>query len=885
MSLLLRASRLVAAIAALAIVVPCAVRPADAQGVTANAQTITGTVVDARTALPLAGVRVTAQGRTTASATTDANGHFSLSLPPGDYTLLASGPGYQTAQSDDVPLIAGTPGSVTLSLQRDAGGGRRQTRVIGRTSTNSHAALQTASVVYRNISTDDLVDQGSYRIADALKTQPGISVSGGNQSAAPADDIHFSIRGIGALETQTLLDGHPLAQGIPGGFSFELSPIAAVADTRVVYGAGSDLYPVSAIGGVIDMRTIEPTRTMQSNLITNYGTFAKTGTILQTTGTIDKLGYAFAVGSQGTNGYFRNARVYNFSAATDPSGGPGTPGYQSGVYNEDTSSNGKTVFGKLRYQLAPNTRLTAQVLSEGFYDDKTGNGDTDYATPQLLLANYAANPPANNGGCPAGQYSTKGAVPCLTQGQYVANYSGWNGAGPAFQTLSLADYSARLDTKLGKVGFSLEGFGNRYTWHYDRSGQLPAAADGSSFYTNDTYSSSAGFTATTSYDTAANALALGLYGANYTYLTSTNSGGSIGYGGRPAKEVALFLRDSYQLPNIPVTAFFNAWERRSDVTDTSSFNPRLALVWQQHASFVRVAAGSTTTQPDLGSYAPFTPAATGSLIGTISNGKPVTIGNIPGGALKPESGVDEEVSFGHRFGRDSIAQVTLYNTNVFNKIYSTAVPISQLPAGTIPASVIAFYRAFVDANGGTNSTLMASGPLNLAQVQARGIDLNGNQNLIAGFSFDYDYAVQSTLLKSADINVLQNNLSFIPGAQLPDIPLHRFNLGLGWEHRGYTAHLNYFHESENNTRHLPSYGYFDLVTGAQVGPGRLAIAVGNLFNQRVDYRGLEYSGYPHALNQYADPVSGYLPQIGNAATEQFGLPARQINLTYSLRTK
>lgn len=896
MSFRLRASRLVAVIAVFVFVFARAVQPADAQGVTTtSSQAITGTVVDARTALPLAGIRVTAQGATSVSATTDASGHFTLSLQPGVYSLLASGSGYQTAQSDDVTLVSGTQASLTLSLQRDNTGGRQQTQVIGHTSTTAHAALQNASVVYRNISTDQVLDQGFYRIVDALKTQPGVFVAGGNQSAAQADDIHLSVRGIGSLETTTLLDGHPLAQGIPNGFSFELSPIAAIADTRVVYGAGSDLYPVSAIGGVIDMRTIDPTKTPQSTFIGNYGTFAKSGFIAQTTGTFDKLGYAFAFGSQGTNGYFRNARVYNFSAAADPSGGPGTPGYQSGVYNEDTSSNSKTLFGKLRYQLTPTTRLTVQALGEGFYDDKTGNGDTDYMTPQFLIANYNANPPPNNGGCPAGQYATKAAntqfgpgpaVPCLSQANYIANYSGWNGAGPAFQTLSLADYSARLDTKVGKVGFAIEGFGNRYTWHYDRSAQIPySQTPGDVFYTQDTYSSSAGVTGTASYDTENNALAAGFFGVNYSYHTATDSGGSLGYGGRPAKEMAFFLRDSYQFTGTPFTAFFNAWQRRSDVTNTSSFDPRLALVWQKHGTVLRVAAGSTTTQPDLGSFAPFTPASTGSLIGTISNGKPVTIGNIPGGALKPERGVDEEFSIGHRFGRDSIAQVTLYNTNVYNKIYSAAVPISSLPGGTIDPAVVAFYRNFVNNNGGPNSTLMASGPLNLAQVVARGIDLNGRQSLVAGFSFDYDYAVESTMLKSADINVLQNNLTYIPGSQLPDIPLHRFNVGLGWEHRGYTAHVNYFHESENNTRHLPSYGYFDLVTSAPFGPGRFAVGVSNLFAQRVDYRGLEFSGYPHALNQYADPVAGYLPQIGNAATEQFGLPARQINVTYSLRTK
>jgi hypothetical protein len=29
----------------------------------------------------------------------------------------------------------------------------------------------------------------------------------------------------------------------------------------------------------------------------------------------------------------------------------------------------------------------------------------------------------------------------------------------------------------------------------------------------------------------------------------------------------------------------------------------------------------------------------------------------------------------------------------------------------------------------------------------------------------------------------------------------------------------------------------------------------------VDYRALKFSGYPRALNQYADPVAGYLPRI------------------------
>ena len=48
-----------------------------------------------------------------------------------------------------------------------------------------------------------------------------------------------------------------------------------------------------------------------------------------------------------------------------------------------------------------------------------------------------------------------------------------------------------------------------------------------------------------------------------------------------------------------------------------------------------------------------------------------SIGTAPSADLKPERGVDEELSYGHTWSGDSITQLQLYNVNVYDKLYST----------------------------------------------------------------------------------------------------------------------------------------------------------------------------------------------------------------------
>jgi len=90
---------------------------------------ISGKVVDADSKAPLAGVSVVAEGPMTARAASSSNGTFTLKgLVPGNYILITSLNGYETAQSQTIAVAEGMEQSVTLSIARKSPGA---TTVLG----------------------------------------------------------------------------------------------------------------------------------------------------------------------------------------------------------------------------------------------------------------------------------------------------------------------------------------------------------------------------------------------------------------------------------------------------------------------------------------------------------------------------------------------------------------------------------------------------------------------------------------------------------------------------------------------------------------------------------------------------------------------------------
>ncbi len=895
-----------------------------------------GAVIDSSTGLPVASATVVASGPKSANATTNRDGRFTFApLEPGLYTLTASANGYQPAQSDQVTIFTGASQSVTLNLQRVSGSSNLKT--IGSTSVRASSSLQKASVLYQQISPEAVTEQGLYRLGDALRQLPGV-INGGSDTAAPADDINLNFRGIGNLETLTLFDGHPVGYGLQNPYNADISPAPLFGNVLAVYGSGADqLYPINAIGGVFDFQTLNPTAKSHVLLSQQFGTFGQATSIFTATGTVDKIGYAFAASGQGTDGPVKHRNdIFAYSAAQDP--GATDRFRQNGFYQVDTATATHTLLGKLTFPIAKNTTALISALTESFYDDKTGNGDLDFLpysvalqsalagistdaapvtyTPVKGSAAYGASggsdiacpngtlPLSNGNGIPSGTYTnntigtlypgSNAHTACVTPQQYAANSSGLNGAGPAFQTYNLQDYHARITQTNGKQESYVDAYVDNYTHHYDRDNQLPynvVPGDNPNSYYEGVVNS--GLTLGTTFTSDFSSTGLGFFYNNAAYSTYS-SPGPIAITAATKSDFSAFLRQSYRFPTLPVTLYGNVWLKNAGETNTSFVDPRAAAVITLKNDVFRLSAGESTTQPYIAAInSPFQQGSTGALAGSVTSGpggscgsaasSPISVGNGGGGSfLRPERGIDTEASYGHRFGGDSTIQATFYNTNIFDKIYSSRTPLSITGTGFInPAyltQVESLVRVICGQNFDVNTGLGIRSPVNLGHIRAQGLELTGRQRLVQHLSLDYDYGIDSVKLVSAPTSLLAFNSTQILGSQLPSVPLHQYNLGLNYEFiRNANFHIAYHHVSDNNTKNLPPYGYADALVAAPAGPGRLAIAVNNLFNSNAYYEGFVNLGVPQATNSFANGTP--------RSSERFGLPNRTVTFTYTLSSK
>lgn len=906
MSTMLRHARAIAfACAALLLALTSSVVPVRA----AATATISGVVNDEQTGLPLSGVGIVVLG-TAKTATSDARGGFAFSgLAAGAYVLRLRRDGYAPSDSDSIVVNDGATVSVTLALQRSAATESETLKTIGTTSVKANASLQRASTIYRTLDTNTLAQTGTYRAGDALRLLPGVNNGITGDTAALGDDINLSIRGIGTLETVQTLDGHPIAYGVPGGYNQQLSPIMGLRAITVTYGSGgSDSLGVSAIGGVVDFQTINPTRDNRITLSQGYGTFSKLTTNLQATGSLsDKFGYAIDLGVAGLDGPFKNAYFPQPGSAFDPSAPPGSLAYP--LYKDDSTAVSRVGLLKFNYALTPNSKLTFTNLNSTYWEDKSGNGDGDYLPYAPALA-FGKNLLANKSGsdpCPTGEFQPlnqfgvpygtgpnglpDGGVPCETPQQYAKFNTGFDGAGPAWQEFDFNDYNLRYDQTAGRHAISLDAFGNRYLDTVDRTFQLPYEnVPGDQASWRNTNVSEGGVVLNDNVSIGSSET----FGAGYSYLnTSYQFLRNAKPKGNPTiQDKSFLLSNVYRAPGSPLSVYANANFGSSSATHTAFVDPRLSVVYDvTHNDVVRAAVGATTTQPAGNQVdVPFTE----SPLGGAGGGKPISctspngIGSAPSTILKPERGVDQELAFGHRFGGDSQVQLALYDVNVFEKLYSTEIPLEQSGTGFIdPTYLQAQEQKLLATCPGVDPAqlLAVTGTVNVGQLRARGFTFSGRQRVERKTFIDYDWTTDSTSILSAPVPLLKANESLILGSQLPNLPLHTLDLALDHTFgKALEVRYGFHYVSDNNSKNLPAYNFSTLTAGTPIWHGTLSASVSNLFNQNAFIEGLRYEGVPLALNQYAT-AADYAQYTGANATEQFGLPYRALflNYTFTLR--
>ncbi len=864
--------------------------------------TIRGIVVDAVTALPLAGANVTVIGRGRRTVTRS-DGRFAVQVPGGVYRLRIDAPGYQPAETADIIVAAGAAADLTLSVQHDRAA--IAPRTIGSTATNAATALLRATTTSVTVTTDDLRARGIERAGDALRELPGITNSIAGDTASFGDDIPLQIRGIGALESTTAIDGHPVAFGFPGGYNFQMSPIAPFRDVAVTYGSGSNVLGTSAIGGVVDLRTLVPAAELRTTVDQGVGSYGEAATTVSATGTTGRLGYALAYGAGGIDGPVRHDMMYQPGAAYDLSAT--SPAVRAiATYDTDSAVAQRAGLAKLQYDLSANDRIVATGVFAAYFENKTGNGDLDdlELAPALALARQKAG----TGGCAAGLVPVRtaggaaggtgpgglpdGGSPCLGVAQYAADTSGFQGAGPAYQTFGLNDvqlaYEHASSNRFARVAL----FGDWYDDMASRQYRLPFTEEpGDGYSISRTMEGEAGIVAGEDFGSATNT-----FGAGYSYINTAFAIGKLtatasSFAAPVVHQSTYELRDVYR-PSASVSVFGNVALSQASATSTSSVDPRLSVLYTRSArDVVRVSAGATTTQPsgDMLEH-PFVPQqlvnAGGG--GGIKCGALNSIGNVPSSALRPERGVDEEIAYAHGFRGDGFAQLTVYDVHVYDKLYSTIVPLGTTGGGYAGAAFLAQQEQAIANACPTQdpaSLVGVTGTYNVGALHAHGFTLSGRARIDHRTFVDYAWALDSTVIVSAPLPLLEANLKLIPGGQLPSLPLHTLDASLDRQlTRTLDMRYTYHWVADNNTKRLPAYGYSDLRMTAALGRSALSLEVENLFNQYADLRGLLYEGEPYALNRYATPAA-YVPYLGAAESERFGLPPRTVYLNASYRVR
>lgn len=854
--------------------------------------TITGSVIDQRNGLPIPGAILELQRAmaTIATVKSDQAGAFKFQPQPrAVYTIVARAIGYATVRSNEIDSSTEST-NLTLTLRRAAN--TSDVREIGRVVATTHAAgLQTTTTIQQQVDPQLIQRTNQIRVAEGLARLPGVNFSG--QDSSVGDDISIDIRGLKPSETQVMLDGHPIGPlgvfpstvGGGIGFDWQVAPLFALQNTVVTYGSGAvGLYGVDAVGGSIDLQTLNPTELPQSILKMGIGTQGKQIFSMQTSGTKDKLGYVFLHGVSGTYGDFpaqqvaqTGARGNDFTSAT----------LAADTYSVTGNYLLRNDLVKLRYDFSRKASLTLTGYSATSWDDKTGNGDNDFITYEFALNQALQNPNCTAPNLPNGlSVQTDAGTACVTPQQYAAGASGPQGGGPgAFQGLRNQDFHARFLASTGRHSILVDAFTDNYAQDRQRSESF---LNGPPNILTNIYRT-VGMLVSDDISATNNDLDFGFYTQRQYINGNSLSGGgsSIQHPALFSKLQSFFVRDAFT-PTDRLSFFANAWFKHS-LLGGNSFDPRLSIVYRPDSADVfRLTGGGSSADPTPIALTLTGPGGIGA--GDCSAGQ-FNLGTVPSPGELPEKATDLEMSIAHRFAGDTSSQLTLYDTHETNTIFAGFAPASQfldqLALGG-PGYLDSFYTRiasicpnFAPPNPPpTIANLNVSTNLNLAKSRAQGFEfaqrLRVNQHLF----FDGYYDAQSTVIFDAPDSLLMSNLTLINGSQLPRIPLHKEGLSGDWATAsGGDLYLTYTHFDSNNDLNRPAYGVTDLsFTQRMTSRTSINIGVSNLFNNDVDTYGRIGYGVFVPENQFGTNSTGL-----QQGSERFGLSPAALSVTVTQR--
>ena len=874
---------------------------------------VVGQVLDANSGLPIANADVKLQqgDKTVAETKTASDGSYRFANEPqGIYSVEIFAQGHLGVRSRDLVLIRSERSVQYVVALQTSSGTNSQLKTIGSVTVGGRDSLQTSTTINRSIDPQILQSENYMRAGDALATVPGLNLS---TSSAVGDDASISIRGFNANETATLLDGHPIgpigAHGGGnsvggGGFDYQDSPFWGLRGVQAIFGSGATgLYGASTIAGAIDFETLNPTRTPRGLITQGFGEDGKMLTGVQATGTSGNLGFVFAHGVEGTFGMFQPQLVTqtgnvgnDFTSATRA----------ANTYVVTGNYNLRNDLVKLQYHFDPATILELTGYAGNSWDDKSGNGDTDYNTYEYQLYNAQNQLAGNNNqsslydsnGNPT--FTCTGAIAvitdqapngtCVTPAQYAKGSSGPAGGGTLpWQAIRNQDYHARLNKTFGNNTVTLDQYFDNYVIDYNRSiagYALNGTPDPSCnctpgfFQTN--FWRTNGFLASDEVLLGRNDLNFGFYRQHQNHLRDVYSSATHTINWDPTytlTQSAYFVRDNFEV-NPRLSLWGDLWFKSSNAQRGTSFDPRFTVIFRPTPSDVlRFTAGHSNSVPDPSQvYSPVVFDTNFNAI-TLCPGNKLNVAGGGNANLTAETATDVEGSYGHRFGNLAKVQIQAYQTNEQNALFGGVIPLSSLPVTPDPAYLQQLYGRMQTVCGIANPTianLTASTTYNAAQARFRGIELSGSVYLAPALQLAGDYDVQSAVYLGVPDDILASNPNVINGGQIAGVPLHKADVSVIFDNpHSFAARLDEHYIGTNNGWNRPAFWFANASISKDVGPLTLNFGANNLFNNAAQAWG--YIG----LGTYA-PVNGVngnqqaYPNALAEASEEFGLPHRQL---------
>lgn len=194
------------------------------------------------------------------------------------------------------------------------------------------------------------------RVADALRQVPGLSIA---QTGTPGQLTSLFTRGLGSDQTQVLLDGIPINQGLAGLFNFADLTTDNIDRIEIVRGPQSTLYGPRALAGVVQIFTKHGSGPPAAQFSAEAGSFSTFRETFTSSGAIEKFDYSIGVSRLDTENDRPNNeyRLTNGIANIGWSPNPPSPGTGSAVASEQLR-----ISSLFTYQLAdagsPNSILT-----------------------------------------------------------------------------------------------------------------------------------------------------------------------------------------------------------------------------------------------------------------------------------------------------------------------------------------------------------------------------------------------------------------------------------------------------------------------------------------------------------------------------------------------